>query len=516
MALETESFDVKELQFQRVCKALFDSAAEGLVVMDDTGKIIRLNGRATDMLGYNEDELIGATIETLVPTRYAHSHASRRDSYLESPARRSMGMGMDLAARRKDGSEIPVEISLNHFEIDGMQYVMALISDITKRKVAEHELENLNQDLERRVQERTRELAESRNLYATIARNFPNGIIMVFDRNYNYVFAEGRELFKMGVTSEQLVGTNYLERLAPTERETIEKHLSEVLNGKHVTFEMLVDDKQFELHGVPLRDPEGVVTQILLVETNVTAYKRAEQNMLKALEKERELNELKSRFVSMASHEFRTPLSTILTSLSLAVRYEGPENEGNRQKHYNRIKSSVYNLTGILNDFLSLDKLESGMIGCNPEPTQLDVLLQDICDEMQGICKDGQKINVKFAGDPKSTIDKNMVRNVVVNLISNAIKYSEEGKPIDVEVQVADGKIMASVRDHGIGIPEADQVHMFQRFFRAQNATNIQGTGLGLNIVKKYLDLMAGDIWFESTYRVGTVFKFVIPQHLQL
>jgi signal transduction histidine kinase len=276
---------------------------------------------------------------------------------------------------------------------------------------------------------------------------------------------------------------------------------------------MVVDERQYELQAVPLRDSDGIVNRILVVETNVTQQKRAEQNMRKSLEKERELNELKSRFVSMASHEFRTPLSTILTSLSLVERYSGPGQEEGRLKHHNRIKNSVHNLTSILNDFLSLDKLESGMISCNPEEIDLKAKLEDIADEMQSICKAGQAISLIYEGETQITMDKNMLRNIIVNLVSNAIKYSEENKEIEISAAVANGKVQIEVRDHGIGIPEADQLHMFQRFFRAKNATNIQGTGLGLNIVKKYLDLMAGDIWFESLPGKGSIFKFVLPQH---
>jgi PAS domain S-box-containing protein len=513
MDLKHETPKSSGLQLARVSQALFESAAEGLIVIDARGKMVLLNQRACEMLGYLEEELIGAQIEMLVPMKLAGAHQKLREGFVQEPSRRSMGIGRDLCARRKDGSEFPVEISLNHFENEGDRYVMALLSDITQRKTTEQELEKLNQELEHRVQLRTRELAESQNLYAVIARNFPNGIIMVFDQDFNYVFAEGRELFKMGVTSDELVGTNYLTRLGEGVRDTIEQHLRTVFEGQNANFDMIVDDKHYELHAVPLRDSTGLVTRILVVETNVTQQKRAEKNMLKTLDKERQLNELKSRFVAMASHEFRTPLSTILTSLSLVARYTAPEQEANRLKHYNRIRSSVHNLTGILNDFLSLDKLETGMIATNPEQIELRTFLEDMVDELQSLCKDGQIISLQFENDGIVKADKNMLRNIVMNLISNALKYSGENQAVEVKVAFKDAKVYVSVIDHGIGIPEADQLHMFERFFRAHNATNIQGTGLGLNIVKKYLDLMGGDIWFESTLGNGSIFNFVLPQN---
>ena len=264
-----------EAELRLVSQALFEAAAEGLVVVDQEGQIILVNHRMSEMFGYGEDELVGSKIEKLVPSRFAGGHEKLRAEFTKCPTRRSMGEGMDLSARCKDGSEFPVEISLNHFEMNGRRYVMALISDITKRKVTELELEKLNQELELRVQERTRELAESQHLYSVIARNFPNGIIMVFNRRFDYVFAEGKELFKMGVTSDELVGTNYLDRLDEGVREKIKDKLLEVFDGRNVSFEVIVDDKCYELNAVSLRDSDGIISRSLVVETNVTQQIRA-------------------------------------------------------------------------------------------------------------------------------------------------------------------------------------------------------------------------------------------------
>ncbi|MFM2375984.1 MAG: hypothetical protein RLZZ165_1081 [Bacteroidota bacterium] len=497
-----------------LCRTLFESAGEGLIVVDHAGEIQMMNNRALEMFGYSREELVGQKIEILVPSDMRLRHERNHMQYMAHPVRRSMGIGMALSGCRKDGSTFPVEISLNHFEIGGQTCAMALISDITLRQVVERELEKLNLELEQRVLERTRELRDSQHLYAVIARNFPNGSIYVLDRDFRYIFAEGRELFRMGVTSDQLIGSSYLERLIPNVREMIEGKLEEVLRGHNMTFELDVEDKTYEMHAVPLRDADGIISRIMLVETNTTQQKRAAANIIKALEKERQLNELKSRFVSMASHEFRTPLSTILTSISLVSKYTGPEHEESRQKHYNRIRTSVHHLTSILNDFLSLDKLESGKLQSHPEEFDLKAKMEDLIDGMQAICKPDQSIVFTYEGDRTVKVDRNMFRNIVLNLISNAIKYSGEGQKVDVDTLVRDGKIHIDVRDHGIGIAESEKQHMFERFFRANNATNIQGTGLGLNIVRKYLDLMDGDIWFESELGKGSTFSIVLPQRL--
>ena len=226
-----------------------------------------------------------------------------------------------------------------------------------------------------------------------------------------------------------------------------------------------------------------------------------------ALSKERDLSELKSRFVTMASHEFRTPLSTILSSVSLISRYNDLNDEEKRLKHVHRIKSSVLNLTNILNDFLSLSRLEEGKVMNNPVEFSITELAGEVIDEMNGILKEGQTIVYNHSGNlPKVFLDKNLIRNIMINLVSNAIKYSKEGQEIQLASEMKKEVLVISVMDKGIGIPEEDQEYLFSRFFRAHNAANIPGTGLGLNIIKKYLDLLRGRIDFKSKLGEGTTF----------
>lgn len=242
------------------------------------------------------------------------------------------------------------------------------------------------------------------------------------------------------------------------------------------------------------------------------ALRESTKEIQKALEKEKELSELKSRFVSMASHEFRTPLSTILSSISLLSRYTETLQQDKRDKHINRIKSAVRNLTGILNDFLSLSKLEEGKIENQPYEFDIGELCPEVIDEIQGLLKDGQEIVHDGLGQPLFVRwDKRLVKNILFNLLSNAIKYSDEGRKIFLKERVEDDFFLIDIIDQGIGIPDADQPYLFTRFFRAANATNIQGTGLGLNIVKRYIDLVGGSITFESQLNEGTTFTVCLP-----
>lgn len=226
----------------------------------------------------------------------------------------------------------------------------------------------------------------------------------------------------------------------------------------------------------------------------------------RALEKEKELSDLKTRFVSMASHEFRTPLSTILSSASLLAKYKETEEQEKRDRHIGRIKSSVNNLSGILDEFLSIGKIENGKIEVHPDHFNLRNLIQNVCQEMKIICKPGQQLDIKYQGVEMVCLDPSLMRNILINLLSNAIKFSSDKGVIEISANVSGTDVVISVKDHGIGISEKDQQHLFERFFRAANATNIPGTGLGLHIVSKYVDLMQGEVSFHSVLEEGTCF----------
>jgi len=399
--------------------ALFEHATEGIIICNERGIITMINPAGTATFGYDQDELLGQSIDVLLPKRVRDGHHKLRESYNENPAPRKMGEGRDLFGARKDGSEIMVAVSLSPFETTQGKFVMAFVVDITSRKRNELELriaheqlrqssdaiQQLNRELEDKVQERTEELAEA------------------------------------------------IQQLAESKKE-----------------------------------------------------------VMLALEKERELNELKSRFVTMASHEFRTPLGTILSSASLVGKYETNEDQPKREKHIDRIKASVSNLTEILNDFLSLEKLEEGVVRCQMVRINGKQLLSETIDDLKGVSRNGQTIELVYEGNEEIFADPQLMKNILINLVSNAIKYSKDDGQITVSSAVTPERFELNITDRGIGIPLEDEKNIFDRFFRATNAGNIQGTGLGLNIVKKYVELMDGSISFVSSEE-GTTFTVSLPQN---
>ncbi|WP_266366414.1 sensor histidine kinase [Tellurirhabdus rosea] len=223
-----------------------------------------------------------------------------------------------------------------------------------------------------------------------------------------------------------------------------------------------------------------------------------------ALAAERELGELKSRFVSMASHEFRTPLSAVLSSASLLEKYTTTEQQEKRDRHIQRIKSSVNHLNDILEEFLSVGKLEEGKVEATYSYFHLNDLIADVIADMQSMLKAGQRVEAEIDCNTQVRLDKSLVRKVLVNLISNAVKYSGENTTVWVRGWCRGTNSRIEVQDQGIGISEEDQKHLFERFFRAKNATNFAGTGLGLHIVAKYLELLNGTIELSSELNKGT------------
>ncbi len=507
--------------------AMFVNATEGMIISNTKGEIVMANPHSEEMFGYETDGLKTMTIENLVPSRFATKHVHHRHHYYGEMNTRPMGKGMSLFALRKDGAEFPVEISLSNFKIKDEHFIISFIIDITERKKQEALVHKANTELELRVDERTRELAEansnlkeemeertrmeealrdSERLYSTMAHNFPNGWIEIVDSNLRQVFFDGKELQELGITREEFLGKTKLEKtLLPVSTEIKEK-LAKVFEWQSANYDVELMSKIYEVNAVPLPDMKGIVKEILLVVQNVTDVRKAAYEIREALNKEKQLNDLKSKFVSIASHEFRTPLSTILSSVALAEKYSASGDDEKRAKHFERIKSSVKNLTEILNDFLSLEKLEAGKTDCRPDEFDIVNFAEDMKEQMQTLTKPGQQIIYFHMGNENQvTLDKQLLKNICINLIGNAIKYSPEGKTIEFTTEV-NSEVKISVKDSGIGIPEADKQHMFERFFRAQNVTAIQGTGLGLNIVNRYVKLMNGKIEFMSKENVGSEF----------
>jgi PAS domain S-box-containing protein len=530
-------------------QALFNYASIGILITNSRGEVLMANKYIEHQFGYAESEIIGRKVEQFIPVRYKERHIHHREKYTNDPHSRPMGLGMELAGLRKDGTEFPVEVSLGYYSIDGDNYALAFINDITQRKETEQAIKQLNAHLEQKVKEDTQSLAltvqqlsnqiketERKDLELQRVNNFLNNIwnhagaiIFVCDNTGFIQFFNPAAEAALGYTAAEIVNVQSLTMF----------HVPDELNAKAIELSIklgrpikpdfqvfnAINDLNLganqEWHYVrkdgatfyvsldvtPLKDSRNNITSYLGIAIDISEKKKAESELRAALQKEMELNELKSRFVSMASHEFRTPLSAVLSSAYLLSKYTKTEEQQQREKHIQRIVSSVTSLTEILNDFLSVGKIEEGNI--QPQYSDFDIknMMQIRISEVQHLLKAGQTINYTHSGGNSMVyFDQSILKHIVINLLSNAIKFSNERTQIELQTNVTANKISISVKDQGIGIPVEDQLQLFKRFYRSSNVTNIQGTGLGLHIVKKYVDLMNGRIVCNSIPDKGTEF----------
>lgn len=388
------------MESAKLLQAIIETAIDGIITIDNRGRVESLNPAALKLFGYTLEEVIGHNISMLMPEPDKSGHDGYLTRYQQTHEKRIIGKGREVRGLRKDGTTFPFRLAVSEVQYDDRIIYTGFIHDLSREKEAELRLKEYASELESLVEERTKSLKKM-----------------------------------------------------------------------------------------------------------VNALSEAKEEVSLSLEKEKELNQMKSRFVSMASHEFRTPLSSVQLSSVLIEKYAAPFDNEHIKKHVGKIKNAVGNLTTILNDFLSLERLEAG----NVEPTfvafNLVKLAEELTEEMQLIAKEDQNIIYQHTGlESTVRLDQNLLRNCMINLISNAIKYSGEHTFIEFNTEVTDTQCIVTIKDNGIGIPESDQKNLFQPFFRAHNTGNIPGTGLGLNIVLRYANLMQGELQFESKLNQGATF----------
>lgn len=254
-----------------------------------------------------------------------------------------------------------------------------------------------------------------------------------------------------------------------------------------------------------------VEERTMILKEALQKLEQSQKELHDALNKEKQLSEIKSRFVSIASHEFRTPLSTVLSSASLLSKYTTTDEQDKRERHVEKIKNAVRNLNDILDDFLSLGKLEERKVEIHAVLFNIEQFMEEVLEEMKPQQKTGQQIAFHREGSPAIFSDKRLLKNIIINLLANAIKFSAEDTLIVISSKAYASHFEISITDQGIGISEEDQEQLFSSFFRGRNAVNIQGTGLGLHIIKRYADLLKGTITIKSAIGKGTTVTVTIP-----
>lgn len=616
---------------------LSEGVSEGIIVVNEKQIIVATNSSTEEMFGYGKDELIGESLNALIPSKYHYAHGDHFKDFFKKSGKRQMGQGQELYGIKRNGEEFSVKVGLNPFQLYGNTYIMALVMDITERKKTEKDLNIRSEALLSAINGIVITDALQKNnpiIYYNTAFKELTGysqedilhrncrFLQNGDRNQNGI-REMREAIDQGKSCQVVVrnykkdgtlfwneisitpvrdkkGTvthfvgiqnNVTERIiAEQERNHWAKVFDESLNEIYVfdakslkfldvnkgaqrnigyTLEELklltpadikpdYSEEEFRKLLVPLaqkhsdkvefetehRRKDGSVYPVEVhLQTSNLGYRnvfvavilditerknytqtlekkvteRTEQ-LRKALAKEKELNELKTRFLSLVSHEFKTPLSSILTSSTLLSKYTQAEQQEKRNKHIDTIRSKVKYLDNILNDFLSVERLESGKVGYKFTTFPMSKLVNEVIYDANMLLKEGQRIDYpQDIDDFVIEFDEIILGLILSNLVHNAIKYSPEDTTIDIQVEKKQGNILTLlVIDQGIGIPKEDQKFIFNRYFRANNALLNQGTGIGLNIVKQHLENLGGCITFSSKENIGSTFTVEIPMRQQL
>jgi PAS domain S-box-containing protein len=332
----------------------------------------------------------------------------------------------------------------------------------------------------------------------------------------NRSMGHGRDLFAKTKNGRELPVEVSLSHYRQQGETFVIAFIVDITERKRAEQELVARQRQLEQITADMRKlnvelESKVEERTLILREALHELERSQQDLSEALNKEKELNEIKSRFVSMASHEFRTPLSTILSSAALIGRYTQGEEQDKRDRHIKRIKDSVRHLNILLEDFLSLGKLEEGRINAESALFDVRAFQAEVVDEIIGILKEGQTIATSYTGTDQFNTDSRLLKNILINLLGNASKFSGENAVIKLTTVNTGSNLQVVVTDQGVGISEEDQQHLFSTFFRGKNVTNIEGTGLGLHIVKRYVELLHGTIGLTSQLNEGTEVTISIP-----
>jgi PAS domain S-box-containing protein len=480
-------------------RALFEGSSHG-VVLHDENEILQVNSAAIQIMGCESaHELLGKNPRGMAPPFQPNGESSDevgRRNIEECMTRGSARF--DWLALAPNGKQIPLEVALTRIQWSGRQVIQAFITDITERKRAQYAL------------------AESEARFSAAFQASPAflGILRISDEKY--VLANDAYLNWLGYTREEVLGRTCIELGLwenPSERDLIlddMRLLSSIRqrecrwkNRRGELFTVLLSAETIKLNDTP---------HMLSMAMDITQRKRAEEELLKTLETEKELSQLKTNFVSMVSHEFRTPLGIIQSSAELLRGFYERMQPDEREEHLESIGRNIRRMAGMMEGVLVLSRLESGKLEYQPRTIDLTGFCRRVVDEVHSATNRRCLIELALNALPcEAQADEGLLGHIFTNLLSNAVKYSAPGKKVYFTVERCGHDAVCTVRDQGIGISEIDQQQLFKAFHRGGNVGSRPGTGLGLLLVKRCADLHCGNVHVNSTIGEGTTVTVKLP-----
>lgn len=468
--------------------AILHNSGDGLLLVDATLGSQQMNPAFQRLFGWSDQDWHGRSALDLVP----QPARAQLNAIFQAAQVGASPVTTEVEAQHTDGTLFAAELTIGPTKDGGF---VCTIRDITEQKRTEAALH------------------EQRDFLQLIIDNIPD-LIMVKDRAGRFQLVNAQAAQRYGITPEEMVGKTDAD-LNPnaTQVAFYRQKDQAALESSQPLFipEEAMLDRYYQTSKIPLTQSASPPERLLVVAFDITNRKNTELALQQALEKEKELGVLKSRFVTMASHEFRTPLTTIRATTDTLLRYRHKLPGEQIDKRLTKIQEQVDYLTGIIDDVLKLTRLQARRIDCNPSSFDLDQLCRTVLEEL-AVQFSGERIRYHCdAALCAVTLDPKLIRQILTNLVSNALKYSEKEHPVSVELTYQQGTLILEVQDEGIGIPAADLNHLYEPFHRAANVGMIAGTGLGLVITKESVELQGGTIQVTSEPGVGTTFTVCIP-----